>query len=71
MAVALSFGALLLGTIADQMRRRGVGLHGLLAAVAAMFIAAQLTLILQLPLPSYFSLLREVVWVHLRSAACC
>ena len=55
MAVALSFGALLLGTIADQMRRRGVGLHGLLAAVAALFIAAQLTLILQLPLPSYFS----------------
>jgi MFS family permease len=55
MAVALSFGALLLGTIADQMRRRGVGLHGLLAAVGALFIAAQLTLILQLPLPSYFS----------------
>ena len=55
MAVALSFGALLLGTIADQMRRRGVGLHSLLAAVAALFIAAQLALILQLPLPSYFS----------------
>ena len=45
MALALSFGALLLGTIADRMRRRGIALQALLAAVAMLFIAAQLTLI--------------------------
>ena len=55
MAVALSFGALLLGTIADRMRRRGIALQALLAAVAMLFIAAQLTLIQRLPLPSYLS----------------
>ena len=55
MAVALSFGALLLGTIADRMRRRGIALQALLAAVAMLFIAAQLTLILRLPLPSCLS----------------
>jgi type IV secretory pathway TrbF-like protein/sugar phosphate permease len=52
MAVALSVGALLLGTIADRMRRRGVGLQGLFTVVTTLFIAAQLTLILRLPLPS-------------------
>jgi len=51
MAVALSFGALVLGTIADRVRRRGIGPQGLLAVVAMLFIAAQLTLILRLPLP--------------------
>ena len=55
MAVALSFGALLLGTIADRMRRRGIALQALLAAIAMLFIAAQLTLILRLPLPSCLS----------------
>jgi sugar phosphate permease len=52
MAVALSFGALLLGTIADRMRRGGMGPRGLFSVVAMLFIAAQLTLILRLPLPS-------------------
>ena len=55
MAVALSFGTLLLGTIADRMRRRGIALQALLVAVAMLFIAAQLALILRLPLPSYLS----------------
>lgn len=52
MAVALSVGALALGTIADRMRRHGVGPHRLFAAVVILFIAAQLTLILRLPVPS-------------------
>lgn len=55
MAVALSFGALLLGTIADRMRRRGISPHALLSAVAIIFVAAQLALILRLPLPSSIS----------------
>lgn len=55
MAVALSFGALLLGTIADRMRRVGISLHALLSAVAIVYIAAQLALILRLPLPSSIS----------------
>jgi type IV secretory pathway TrbF-like protein/predicted MFS family arabinose efflux permease len=52
MAVALSFGALLLGSIADRMRCRGIGPQGLLVVVATLFIAAQLSLILRLPFPS-------------------
>jgi type IV secretory pathway TrbF-like protein/sugar phosphate permease len=53
MAVALSAGAFLLGTIADRMRRRGIGPRALLTIVATVFMAAQLALILRLPLPSY------------------
>jgi type IV secretory pathway TrbF-like protein/predicted MFS family arabinose efflux permease len=53
MAVALSFGALLLGTIADRMRRHGIGPQGLLALAAALIITAQLALILRLPLPIF------------------
>lgn len=53
MAVALSFGALLLGTIADRMRRRGVGPQGVLAVAAALMITAQLVLILRLPVPTF------------------
>jgi type IV secretory pathway TrbF-like protein/sugar phosphate permease len=53
MAVALSAGALLLGTTADRLRRHGVGPRTILAVVATLFIAAQLALILRLPLPSY------------------
>ena len=37
------------------MRRRGVALQTLLVGVAMLFIAAQLTLILRLPLPSCLS----------------
>jgi MFS family permease len=53
MAVALSFGAILLGVAADRLRRRGVGPEALLGLVAAVFIATQFALILRLPLPSY------------------
>ena len=53
MAVALSLGAILLGHIADRLRRRGVEPEILLALVAALFIATQLGLIVRLPIPSY------------------
>ena len=53
MAIALSLGALLWGVAVDRLRRRGVGPRALLGLVATMFIAAQLALILRLPLPSY------------------
>jgi MFS family permease len=52
MAIALSVGGLLLGTIADQMRRRGIGPERLFALLGMLFIAAQLALIFRLPLPS-------------------
>jgi type IV secretory pathway TrbF-like protein/predicted MFS family arabinose efflux permease len=52
MAVALGAGALLMGTIADRMRRRGIGPHRLLVALVILFAVAQLTLILRLPVPS-------------------
>jgi MFS family permease len=53
MAVALSFGAILLGMTADRLRKRGVGPEVLLGFVAVVFIAAQFALILRLPIPSY------------------
>jgi hypothetical protein len=53
MAVALTIGALLLGTAADRLSRRGIGPQIQLAVVTAVFIAAQLALILRLPLPSH------------------
>jgi MFS family permease len=53
MAIALSLGALVLGVMSDRLLRRGVGPRALLVLVAAMFIVAQLTLILRLPVPSY------------------
>jgi MFS family permease len=53
MAFALSAGALLLGTAADRLRRHGVGPQALLAFVAIVFIAAQLALVVRLPVPSY------------------
>ncbi|WP_334539231.1 MFS transporter [Bradyrhizobium sp. AZCC 1708] len=53
MAIALSLGALLLGVTADRLSRRGVRPRLLFGLVAAVFIVAQLTLILRLPIPSY------------------
>jgi MFS family permease len=53
MAVAVSLGALLFGIATDRLGRRGVGPQTLLGIVAAISIAAQLALILRLPLPSY------------------
>jgi MFS family permease len=52
-AVALGLAALLLGTAADRLRRRGVGPQVLLGFVATTFVAAQLMLILRLPVSSY------------------
>jgi MFS family permease len=53
MAIALSLGGLLWGVAVDRARRRGVGPRTLLGLVAMIFIAAQLALILRLPVPSY------------------
>jgi MFS family permease len=53
MAVALCTGALLMGLCADRLRRRGVRPETLLATVAAVFLFAQLTLVLGLPVPPY------------------
>ncbi|MDH2356713.1 MFS transporter [Bradyrhizobium sp. SSUT112] len=56
MAIALSIGALLLGAIADSLRRHGKNIETLLAIIAAVFIAAELALILHPPflsLPSW------------------
>ena len=53
MAIALSLGALLLGITADRLLRHGIGRRTLLGLVAGVFIVAQLTLILRLPVPSY------------------
>jgi MFS family permease len=52
MAIGISVGALLLGTIADRLRRRGIGSEALFAAVAVLFVGAELALITRLPLPS-------------------
>jgi type IV secretory pathway TrbF-like protein/predicted MFS family arabinose efflux permease len=52
MAVALSAGALLLGTMADRLRRHCIGTQDLFGVVAALFIVAQLALIVRLPVPS-------------------
>ncbi|WP_342739996.1 MFS transporter [Bradyrhizobium sp. B117] len=53
MAVALSLGALLLGVLADRLRRYGIRTDSLLAVVGLLFIAVQLAIILRWPLPSY------------------
>jgi MFS family permease len=53
MAVALSVGALLLGLVADRLRRRGVSPQSLLAAMAGAAILAQFAIILRVPVPAY------------------
>lgn len=52
MALGISFGALLLGVIADRLRKRGITAELLLAAMGGLFIVAELALILRVPLPS-------------------
>jgi MFS family permease len=49
MALAISFGALLLGVMADRLRRRGTTTEILIAGMAGVFIAAELALILRVP----------------------
>ncbi|WP_448044332.1 MFS transporter [Bradyrhizobium liaoningense] len=52
MAVGLSLGALLLGTMADRLRKHNVRTEVLLAGAGALFIAAELALVMRVPLPS-------------------
>jgi MFS family permease len=52
MAVGISLGALLFGTLADRLRKRGVATEVLLAVVGALFMLAELAIILRVPLPS-------------------
>jgi MFS family permease len=52
-AIVQGIAALLLGAAADRLRRRGVGSQVLLGFVATTFVAAQLALILRLPVSSY------------------
>ncbi len=55
MAIGISLAALMLGTVADQLRRRGIRTELLLAIVAALFVMAELALVLRAPLPSLIS----------------
>ncbi|WP_244553086.1 MFS transporter [Bradyrhizobium erythrophlei] len=52
MAIGISLGALLLGTLAHRLRKRGVATEVLLAGFGALFMLAELVLILRVPLPS-------------------
>ncbi|WP_316398859.1 MFS transporter [Bradyrhizobium sp. 33ap4] len=52
MSIVLSGGAWLFGTIVHYIKRRGLGAETILAAVAILFITAELTLVLRVPLPS-------------------
>ncbi|MDU1495616.1 MFS transporter [Bradyrhizobium sp.] len=52
MAIGISLGALLLGIIADRLRKRGVPTEVLLAVVGALFMLAEIALVLRAPLPS-------------------
>ena len=52
MAVGISLGAILLGTMADRLRRQGVGTEVLLAIAGGVFLLAELVLVLRVPLPS-------------------
>jgi hypothetical protein len=52
MSIVLSGGAWLFGTTVHCIRRRGAGAETILAVVAVLFIAAELALILRVPLPS-------------------
>jgi MFS family permease len=52
MAVGICVGALLLGMLADRLRKKGIPTEMLLAAVGGLFVLAELALILRIPLPS-------------------
>src|SRR5439155_14003902 len=51
MAIGISLGRLSLGILADRLRQRRVATEVLLAAFGALFMLAELALILRLPLP--------------------
>ncbi|MCA1358750.1 MFS transporter [Bradyrhizobium sp. IC3069] len=52
MSIVLSCGALLFGMTVHYVKRRGIRAETVLATVAVLFVAAQLALILRVPLPS-------------------
>lgn len=52
MAVGISLGALLLGMLADRLRKRGIATEVLLAVFGSLFMLAELALVLRMPLPS-------------------
>jgi predicted MFS family arabinose efflux permease len=52
MAIGISLGALFLGTLADRLRKWGMGTEVLLAMVGLLFILAEVSLVLRVPLPS-------------------
>ena len=52
MAIGISLGALLLGTLADRLRKHGIATEVLLAVFGALFMFAELAIILRVPLPS-------------------
>jgi MFS family permease len=52
MAIGISLGALLIGTLADRLRKHGISTEVLLAVFGALFMLAELSLILRAPLPS-------------------
>jgi len=52
MAIGISIGALLLGTLADRLRKRGIATELLLAAFGAFFMLSELAILLRLPIPS-------------------
>lgn len=52
MALGVSLGALLLGVMADRLRRRGITAELLLAGMAGVFIVAELALVFRLAMPS-------------------
>jgi predicted MFS family arabinose efflux permease len=52
MSIGISIGALLLGTLADRLRKRGIATEVLLAVFGALFMLAELAIILRLPILS-------------------
>jgi MFS family permease len=52
MAIGISIGALLLGTLADRLRKRGIATEFLLAVFGALFMLAELAIVLRLPISS-------------------
>ncbi|KRQ01815.1 arabinose ABC transporter permease [Bradyrhizobium yuanmingense] len=52
MSIVLSAGAWLFGTTVHAIKRKGIGAETVLAMVAVLFIAAELSLILRVSLPS-------------------
>jgi len=52
MAIGVSIGALVLGTLADRLRKRGIATEVLLAVFGALFMLAELAIILRWPIPS-------------------